>query len=536
MVFSGTVNSDYLKLVSVTEANKENLINYAATDFYTLKDSLINYIKAVYPLDYQNFIEADLGMMLVELVAYMGAVLSFKADLLANENFLRTCKSRNNVKKLLELIGVRMKGPISAAANAQLTLNTAPAWTDPVNDELLITPTNRVVSVVSPEDGGPLNFTLYKVLSSGLVDLANGTGNIVLKNSESDNAPTGTVFSNLVLLEGALVTEAGYFTEADGVKTISLNASPVVEKSVQVYVTGGANTTGAYKEVDNIFSASAVDDKVFQVSYNDDFAAVVMFGDNTLGVSPLAGDAYLVTYRVGGGTRGNVPREFINTSITTSYEGVTDIAGVIENISIGTGGANAESVDHAKKYAPLTFKRQDRLVTLDDFKTFANSFATSYGSTGKATAVVRRAYSSANVIDMYVLEKASALQLRKATPVYKEQLLNAINDKKMLTDEIVIVDGLIRTLDLILSVRVDKYLAAKEEDIKLQVKNKIVEFFNVDNRDFGEAFVCGDLTRYLFDISDIRYATVDNLFSDVIKVDFNEIVQLNNFTINIIPI
>lgn len=87
MVFSGTVISDYLKLVSVESQKKDSLIDYASTDFLTLKQSLINYIKAVYPLDYQNFAETDLGMMLLELVAYMGSVLSLKADLLANESF-----------------------------------------------------------------------------------------------------------------------------------------------------------------------------------------------------------------------------------------------------------------------------------------------------------------------------------------------------------------------------------------------------------------------------------------------------------------
>jgi hypothetical protein len=69
MAFNGKVESDFLKLVRVEDSDKANLINFEATDFQTLKDSLVNYVKTVYPLDYTYFAESDFGMMLIELVA-----------------------------------------------------------------------------------------------------------------------------------------------------------------------------------------------------------------------------------------------------------------------------------------------------------------------------------------------------------------------------------------------------------------------------------------------------------------------------------
>ena len=119
--------SDFQKLIDSGDSytNKKDLIDYAATDFLSLRDSLISYMKAVYPTDYQNFSESDYGMMFTELVAYMGAVMSFKADALANESYLSTAQNRRNVKKLLQLIGISLKGPTSAGANAKLTLDDA---------------------------------------------------------------------------------------------------------------------------------------------------------------------------------------------------------------------------------------------------------------------------------------------------------------------------------------------------------------------------------------------------------------------------
>ena len=121
MSFSGTVASDFMKLAPIPENKKPDYINFAAGDFETMKQSLIDYLFALYPEDYSNFSESELGIMLLELVAYMSTVLSYKVDAVANENFIRTVKTRRNLQKLLELIGVRLKGPSSSSARGKLT-------------------------------------------------------------------------------------------------------------------------------------------------------------------------------------------------------------------------------------------------------------------------------------------------------------------------------------------------------------------------------------------------------------------------------
>jgi len=515
MAFSGTTSSDFMKLASVEDSKKPTFIDYTSLDFISLRDSFIKYIKAVYPKDYQNFSESDLGMMLIEVVAYMGSVMSYKADFNANENFFRTASKRGNVKKLLELVGVKLKGPISAAANARVTMDSAPSG------GAVITPTNRVFNITSPEDGGNISFTLYKVVD-GLVDVANSTGNVTIDYTGSE-----TVNEDLVLLEGGLVKETGIFDSTEATKSIDLSEFPVVEGSVQVYVEGDSVTEGAYTEVENIFFASGATDKIFQVVSEDDFKGSVVFGDGIAGSSPRAGDTFTVFYRVGGGSRGNISNSLINAIITADVG-----TGIVENISIGTGGSDAETVDHAKKYAPLTFRRQDRLVTLNDFKSFANSYISTYGSVGKATATVRKAFSSANIVDVFVLEKANDTQLRKATPQFKVGMLASMNLKKMLTDELIVVDGLIRTIDLVVTIRMEKELLAKEEEIKLKVKDKVLSYFSVDSNDFGKTFILSELNRDIFSLPEVRFSTVDN-FSDDVQVDFNEIIQLNNLTINV---
>jgi len=529
MNFSGAVSSDFLKLVNIPDIKKPDYINFAATDFLSLRQALIQYVKSVYPLDYQYFIESDLGVMFIELVAYMGAVMSMKADMLANENFLATAKQRDSVRKLLELIGVNLKGPTSAAADAQITFETPLASYSSID----IAPDQRVLQGTSPEDGGIVNYTLYKVVN-GIVDTANSIGNITLFAEESDNTgTTSSIFSNLVVLEGALITESGEFLAAEDQKTITLSQYPVVERSVQVFVnSSNSNVNGAYTQVDNLFFASGTQDRIFEIVYDDNYQARVVFGDGLVGISPDDAADYFITYRVGGGSRGNIGANSLTKQITATDNNTNTLTGTAINYDLATGGANAETVEKAKKYAPLTFRRQDRLVTLEDYLVFANNFTASFGTVGKATAVTRKAYSSANIIDIYTLEKASDVQLQRASTNFKTELLAAMNKKKMATDELVIVDGLIRTLDLVVTINIDSSDKQIESQIISQVRDKILTYMNVDNREFGESLSLSELNRTIFEIPQVRFSTIDNLDQDIF-VNFNEIIQLNNLTINI---
>jgi len=531
MAFKGTAQSDFMKLVRVDDVAKSTFIDFAATDFTSLRNALLKYIQAVYPLDYNYFVESDFGMMLIELVSYMGHVLSYKADYLANENFLNTARSRQSVRNLMQLIGIRMKGPIAAAADAKITLPTNPGWT-PTGTSTFITfqPQDRVITVTSPEDGLPITYTLYKVGLDGDIDSGNANGTIRLYEQEK---ATATTFTNLVLLEGSLVIQQGTFADTESLKSVLLDQGPVIEGSIQAFITGADNASGSYRQVDNIFYASGTDDKVFQFLSDENYRGTVVFGDNNLGKQPNIGDTYTIIYRVGGGTRGNVAERVINAVSKVTYtNSTTPITVTVQNVSKGTGGSDAETIENVKRYAPLAFRSQGRLVTLSDYKAFVNDYISSYGSVGKATAASRRSYSSANIVDIYVLEKANNLQLRKATPEYKRQILAAMEDRKMLTDELVVVDGLIRTLDLQITVRLEKKYQFLEAKIRQAIRSKIEGFFNMDNNDFGKSFTPQDLMYDIFEVPEVRFVTVDNV-PETIKINFNEILQLNNYTLNI---
>jgi hypothetical protein len=108
-----------------------------------------------------------------------------------------------------------------------------------------------------------------------------------------------------------------------------------------------------------------------------------------------------------------------------------------------------------------------------------------------------------------------------------------MNERKMLTDEIIVVDGLIRTIELSITIRMDEKFTALENSIKSKINNVINNFFSTDNNDFGKEYNPQDLLHSIFEINEVRFATVDNM-PNVVKVQFNEIIQLNNFNLTVI--
>ena len=79
---------------------------------------------------------------------------------------------------------------------------------------------------------------------------------------------------------------------------------------------------------------------------------------------------------------------------------------------------------------------------------------------------------------------------------------------------------------------VDSSLSDNEESVKQEAANVITNYFSYSRFGFADAFIPQDLNREIFNLSNVRYSTVDNV-KDTINVDYNEVIQLNNVTINV---
>ena len=93
---------------------KESNVNYLNKDFSSLKGSLVNYAKSYFPNTYRDFNETSPGMMLIEMSAYVGDVLSFYIDQQYREMMLPLAEERRNVVNMAKMLGYKVKPIVPA--------------------------------------------------------------------------------------------------------------------------------------------------------------------------------------------------------------------------------------------------------------------------------------------------------------------------------------------------------------------------------------------------------------------------------------
>ncbi len=95
-------------------------ITYLNRDFNSFRTSLIDFSKTYYPTTYNDFSPASPGMMIMEMSAYVGDVLSFYLDNQVQETYLQFAKQTNNIFELAYMFNYIPK--VTGAANTTLSV------------------------------------------------------------------------------------------------------------------------------------------------------------------------------------------------------------------------------------------------------------------------------------------------------------------------------------------------------------------------------------------------------------------------------
>jgi hypothetical protein len=115
-------------------APDEPQIDYLAKDYRSFRQALLDRLPAVAPGWVERH-EADLGMVLLELLAYAGDQLSYQQDAVANEAYLDSARQRVSVRRHARLVDYAVDEGVSARAFVVATVS-AP-YTLPASTQLL---------------------------------------------------------------------------------------------------------------------------------------------------------------------------------------------------------------------------------------------------------------------------------------------------------------------------------------------------------------------------------------------------------------
>lgn len=172
-------------------------INFAAFDYDSVKHSIIDYIKLYFPESYNDWIESDELVAIIETFAYIAELVSYRIDMAAHENFISTAQRKDSILKLAKLVSYHVDRPLPARGLVKITsvttteslfdvygnslTNKVITWNDLTNTnwkEQFILVMNKVLSqpfgTVNPTDRFQIQDVLFELYNLNSTPLTNG--------------------------------------------------------------------------------------------------------------------------------------------------------------------------------------------------------------------------------------------------------------------------------------------------------------------------------------------------------------------------
>jgi len=363
-------------------------IDYTSRDYYALRADLIKRVQDRVNTNlnkqWNGTDENDFGVALIEAMAYMGDIINYYIDRVANESSIITATQRESLLNLASIYGYNPSSYQSASTTIAFSNTTGSAITLPANTELQTSVTyNDTIQK-------PIFYTLDAVTVPAQSGSTPGTASITASHGEIVSIKKNNAYGEKV-------------GTSDGTsnQSFSLSYNQVVQGSITVYVQRGSYYD-VWTEVPDVTPYGPAD-TIFYVTTDADNIVSVNFSDGVSGAIPTNGYNIYVDYTIGGGVVGNIPisQTFTLYSLPLGSSLTLPIAGLTAtNSSAGIGGIDPESSDSIRTNAPIAINALNRAVSTSDYCSLALGFS----GVGKANVRTYSAtYSDARyAISLYV--------------------------------------------------------------------------------------------------------------------------------------
>jgi hypothetical protein len=342
---------------------------------------------------------SDFGMIILDIFTKLCYWMKDHMELLKNNAYIGTAVQRDAMRALCALIDYTLSE--DSAASVTITFTCA---------------------------GGHPEFTIYEGTKIG----TKSTGDIdqiIFEVSVDTVVTVGTDSIDIVCIQGETVNDE-ILGSSDGTtgQVFLTSKQPVVWQSETVEIFDGAVWTEWTRVTDFVNSIDTSTHYIIGLS--DDGYYKIEFGDGVNGTIPVRSTNNIrISYRHGGGTDGNVAANTI-IEIITSLSYVTEV----NNELPATGGAEQETLEHAKRFAPASLRTLDRVVTQEDVENICNAYvSTNFGGIAKS-----KAAASAGGLNITIMIVPHAAGLPAAG--LKTELAAYLNARKMACTYITVVD------------------------------------------------------------------------------------------------
>jgi hypothetical protein len=494
-------------------SNSALTVDYTSRDYFALRTELINRvaerINASGDTQWNGDDPADFGVALIEAFAYMGDIINYYIDRVANESYLPTASQRQNIINLAAQFGYIPTGYRASTALVSFSNSgeedvTLPVGTqvygevsvDGVVEQLIFSTTQEITVPASVDDvAGVAEVTCqhYEDVSLRPENLSSGPGDVA-----------GEFLGN---------------SNGEPNQRYVLSENQVVDDSVQVYVENG-NIYEPWERVIHLsdYGPSAT---VYTIELDADNNVSVVFGDGVSGAIPVLYSGIKASYGVGGGELGNITTNVITELFRIPNKTSEEVAALADVISvtnsdplfgIGRGGVDPESNESIKANAPRAITAINRAVSLEDYATLALLV----GNVGKAKAEAENPKS----VNLYVAPQRNT---NDTFPGYdstgtelRDEQLNLQNDvREFLSDKVMIGTSFTVAppsyVQVTLGIVYTKLPQFDEIQLEGEIKNVILNKYSYQNLEFGQLISPEEIERDLLEIPGVRRAQVTTL-------------------------
>lgn len=309
-------------------------IDYTNKDYEAFRADMLESLGVKMP-EYTDRSQTDAGIVLLELLAKGLDILSFHQDVQANEAFLLTAEQRANALKWSGMLDYIPRNAIPSRVKQVFVLSS------PQDTPILIPAGTRVKTVET--------VTEYSVMFETEEDLEIPIG---MLGDEQDE--DGNYIYSVTAVQGYTVHNE-ILGSSNGTKDqrFTLGYTPVIYSSIAVLVNEG-NGFEPWTRVESFLDSGSLD-KHYKVEMTDRDEAVIVFGNGITGKIPnKSANGLIVSYRVGGGSQGNVG---VN-KITLLDTNVSRVDSTFNPEVPFEKGYDKETIDEIKVNAPNSFRNK----------------------------------------------------------------------------------------------------------------------------------------------------------------------------------
>ena len=343
-------------------------IDYTSRDYESLKADLISLVSYNTGKNWVPSDSSDLGNVLLEAFAYMGDIMSYYTDRVANETTVSTAAQTSTLLGFAQLYGFKPSGPMPATVTLQFTNISTNAVDLPSGTQ-----------VMAPLTYGPYAQAYFET-TTGYTSIQPGQ---VISITAQEGQTVNTDREDFIdqTYRQALPANIGTSDGSASQNVVILDTN-IIDSSLIVYV-GQGIAFAPWTYVDTLLEYGPTD-LVFTTQQNADETLTVIFGDGINGSIPPSGQLISATYKTSVGVYGNIVSNAITelTFIPGNVDPEATTYFSVTNPSPAIGGADRDSTASLRQKIKAAIITRRRAVTLADY----NYLASQVTGVGKANA------------------------------------------------------------------------------------------------------------------------------------------------------